>query len=131
MSPVHPGDMRVGQSQRSGPSSLLASPFMLSGSPDWFSHMQNKACTHHQWEGMQAVALLRLISEEGCFGACFLARRSLSALCFLFVYTSPAVVFLVATFWSRHLGVLSPKLPTISIYSPSPSTMTKDKAFTV
>lgn len=89
---------------------------------------------------MQTVALLRLISEEGCLGggwvgaggAVFLPEGLNPALCFLFVCPLSAVVFLVAAFWSRHLGVLFlPKLPTISIYSPSPSTMTKDKAFTV
>lgn len=127
----------VGQPQRGGYDPAWLHVFYILQLSDWFSLMQNRACTRHQLgKGMQTAALLRLISEEGCLGAeggpVFLPEGLTPALRFLFVCRLSAVVFLVAAFWSRHLGVLFlPRLPTISTYSPSPSTMTKDKAFTV
>lgn len=96
--------------------------------------MQNRACILHQLEkGMQTATLLRLISEGGVFGGVFSCQRvSLPRLASLFFASLPALVFLVAASWGCHLGVLFlPKLPTVSIYSPSPSAMTKDRAFTV
>lgn len=71
----------VGQPQRGGYDPAWLHVFYILQLSDWFSLMQNRACTHHQLgKGMQTVALLRLISEEGCLGAgggaCFPARRS-------------------------------------------------------
>ena len=97
-----------GPAPKEWPASLLASPFYALQLSDWFSLMQNRACTHHQLEkGMQAVTLLRLISEEGCFGGVFSCQKvSLPPSAFSLSACLPAVVFLVATFWSQHLGVL-------------------------
>lgn len=100
-------------------------PFYALQLSDWFSLMQNKACTHHQLgKGMQAVALLRLISEEGCFGGVFSCQKvsllpsasSLSA-------RLPAVAFLVATFlesasWSPFLPNYPPLVFTAPLQVP-------------